>query len=222
VLEQLARPTDRRCPIGRASAECVKVLYDHYKISQSAQRGASHFQPFMLNFPRLHSLVLKFFLRMWQDSESRMDDFERLSYLVRSQVRMTLEDEQNKTWLDLERDFIGSDYRNIRDVQMEMIDKEDGLLERPAVSALRDKVKNEAIDVMTEQRIICMQQGAWFNASLVLTPGIDVTARASQSRPHRFVRLSANRRTLAWGEYAQRLTEKPDYDDLKEKSRFEP
>lgn len=152
VLEQLARPSDRRCPLGRASAECVKILYEHYKISQSAQRGASHFQPFMLNLPRLHSLVLKFFLRMWQDSESRIDDFERLSHLVRSQVRMTLHDEQNKTWLDLERDFIGSDYRNIRDVQMEMIDKEDGLLERPAVAALRHKVHHEAEEVMSEQR----------------------------------------------------------------------
>lgn len=65
---------------------------------------------------------------------------------------MTLQDEQNKTWLNLEQDFIGSDYRNIRDVQMEMIDKEDGLLDRPAVSALREKVKSEAQDVMSEQR----------------------------------------------------------------------
>jgi hypothetical protein len=220
VMEQLARPTDRSCPIGRASAECVKILYDYYKISQSAQRGPSHFQPFMLNFPRLHSFVLKFFLRMWQDSESRLDDFERLSYLVRSQVRITLDDEQSKTWLDLERDFLGSDYRNIRDVQMEMIDKEDGLLERPAISVLRDKVKQEAVEVMLEQRVICMQQGAWFNAAHVLTPGMDVSVRASTSRPHRFVRLSPNRRTLAWAEYPQRLEEKPTFESLKDKSEL--
>lgn len=189
VLEQLARPADRRCPIGKASAECVKVLYDHYKISQSAQRGASHFQPFMLNFPRLHSLVLKFFLRMWQDSESRLDDFERLSYLVRSQVRQTLADEHSKTWLDLEHDFLGADYRYIREGQMEMIDKEDGLLERPAVAALRAKVGHEAYEVMAEQRVICMQQGGWFNTAHVLKSGIDVTTRANPTRPHRFVRL---------------------------------
>lgn len=152
VLEQLARPAERRCPLGKASAECVKVLYEHYKISQSAQRGASHFQPFMLNFPRVHSLVLKFFLRMWQDSESRLDDFERLSYLVRSQVRVSLADEHTKSWINLEHDFLGAEYRNIRDRQMEMIDKEDGILERPAMAALREKANREAYDVLAEQR----------------------------------------------------------------------
>jgi hypothetical protein len=63
-----------------------------------------------------------------------------------------------------------------------------------------------------------MQQGAWFNASHVLTPGIDVTTKASHSRPHRFLRLSLNRRVLAWGEYAQRPAEKPSYDSLKDNS----
>lgn len=153
VLEQQARPAERRCPLGRASAECVKILYDHYKLSQTGtQRGAAHFTPFMLNFPRLHTLVLKFFLRMWHDSESRVDDFERLSYLVSSQVRLTLKDEHTKTWLNLENDFLGTDYRNIRDCQMEMIDKEDGLLERPAVVDLRNKVSREAQEVMADQR----------------------------------------------------------------------
>lgn len=153
VLEQQARPAERRCPLGRASAECVKILYDHYKISQKGdQRGAAHFTPFMLNFPRLHTLVLKFFLRMWHDSESRVDDFERLSYLVSSQVRLTLQDEDAKTWLNLEKDFLGTDYRNIREGQMEMIDKEDGLLERSAVVDLRNKVAREAQEVMADQR----------------------------------------------------------------------
>lgn len=45
------------------SAECVRILCDHYKIPQAGQQVPSHFQPFLLNFPRLHSLVLRFFLR---------------------------------------------------------------------------------------------------------------------------------------------------------------
>ncbi|TXT13206.1 hypothetical protein VHUM_01607 [Vanrija humicola] len=216
VLEQLARPVERRCPLGKASAECVKVLYEHYKISQSAQRGASHFQPFMLNFPRVHSLVLKFFLRMWQDSESRLDDFERLSYLVRSQVRVSLADEHTKSWINLEHDFLGAEYRNIRDRQMEMIDKEDGILERPAMAALREKSNREAYDVLAEQRVMCMQQGSWFNAAQVLAPGIESTTRATLARPLRFVRLSPNRRLLAWGEFSERTSHTPTFESLKE------
>lgn len=218
VLEQQARPEDRRCPIGRASAECVKVLYDHYKISQSASRGSSHFQPFMLNFPRLHSLVLKFFLRMWQDSESRLDDFERLSYLVTSQVRLTLANEHTKTWLNLENDFLGTDYRNIRDGQMEMIDKEDGLLERAAVNDLREKVRREAYEVVSDQRLLCMMQGSWFNAAHVLVPGIEQASRPTPSKPLRFVRLSQDQQTLHWGEFVERSTVPPSYEQLKYKS----
>lgn len=218
VLEQQARPEDRRCPIGRASAECVKVLYDHYKISQSASRGSAHFQPFMLNFPRLHSLVLKFFLRMWQDSESRLDDFERLSYLVTSQVRLTLAHEHTKTWLNLENDFLGTDYRNIRDGQMEMIDKEDGLLERPAVNDLREKVRREAYEVVSDQRLLCMMQGSWFNAAHVLVPGIEQASRPTPSKPLRFVRLSQDQQTLHWGEFVERSAIPPSYEQLKYKS----
>ena len=45
------------------SAECVKILCEHYKISQAGHHAPSHFQLFLLNFFRLHHLVLKFFLR---------------------------------------------------------------------------------------------------------------------------------------------------------------
>ncbi|GMK55300.1 hypothetical protein CspeluHIS016_0203560 [Cutaneotrichosporon spelunceum] len=216
VLEQQARPVDRRCPIGRASAECVKILNDHYKITQSSQRSLTHFTPFMLNFPRLHSLVMKFFLRMWHDSESRLDDFDRLSYLVASQVRQTLAEEHTKTWLNLERDFLGTNYRDIREGQMEMIEKEDGLLERGAVVALRGKVSKEATEVMSDQRVICMMRGSWFNAVNVLATGVDQMAHSSPSRPLRFVMLSPDKRTLAWSAFAARPKETPVFASLKE------
>jgi hypothetical protein len=216
VLEQQARPVDRRCPIGRASAECVKILNDHYKIQQSSQRSPTHFTPFMLNFPRLHTLVMKFFLRMWHDSESRQDDFDRLSYLVASQVRQTLAEEHVKTWLNLERDFLGTNYRNIREGQMEMIEKEDGLLERGAVVALRGKVGKEATEVMSDQRVICMMRGSWFNAVHVLAAGIDQMAHSSANRPLRFVMLSPDKRTLAWNAFATRPKDTPTLASLKE------
>ena len=46
-----------------ASAECVKILCEHYKIAQAGHHVPPAFQLFLLNFPRLHSLVLKFFIR---------------------------------------------------------------------------------------------------------------------------------------------------------------
>lgn len=89
---------------------------------------------------------------MWSDSESRTADFDRLSMLVRTQVRLTLAGEAIKTWLNLERDFLESEYRAIRDRQMEMLEKEDGLLTRTSVKELKSKLAREAYSVVTDQR----------------------------------------------------------------------
>ena len=89
---------------------------------------------------------------MWQESESRLSDIERVSFLVRSQLHLSLADESGKTWLHLEHDFLETDYREIRDRQMELLEKEDGMLSRPAIRELKDKLGREAYMVMTEQR----------------------------------------------------------------------
>ena len=91
-------------------------------------------------------------IRMWTDSESRLPDFDRLALLIRIQVRLSLADETTKTWLHLEKDFLEADYRTIRDRQMEMLEKEDGILARPSVRELKDKLGKEAYDVLAEQR----------------------------------------------------------------------
>jgi engulfment/cell motility protein 1 len=106
----------------------------------------------MLNFPRLHQLVLRFFLRMWHESGSKVDDLGRVSFLVRSQIRLSLADEASKTWLHLERDFLETPYAVIRERQMEILDKEDGTMNRPAVKLLKEKLRKEAEQVMVEQR----------------------------------------------------------------------
>ena len=89
---------------------------------------------------------------MWHESESRLDDFGRLSFLVRSQIRLSLADEWQKTWLNLEQDFLESDYRTIRDRQLEMLEKEDGMLARSGVRELKERLQREAYEVMAEQR----------------------------------------------------------------------
>ncbi|RSH95186.1 hypothetical protein EHS25_000272 [Saitozyma podzolica] len=217
VMEQLARPGERRCPIGRASSECVKILCEHYKISQAGHHAPSHFQLFLLNFSRLHHLVLRFFIRMWAESESRLEDLARVTLLVHSQVRLSLEDEAGKTWLNLEKDLLESEYSVIRDRQMQMLEKEDGMMGRKAVRELREKVGGEAYEVMSEQRIGCMLQGAWFNAANVIVQGVTVSARPSSSKPLRFLRLSPNRRTIAWGDFATREPVKPSFESLRER-----
>lgn len=140
---------------------------------------------------------------MWADSESRLPDFDRLSFLVRTQTSLTLSDEASKTWLHLEKDFLEADYRSIRDRQMEMLEKEDGMLSKPSVKELREKLGIEAYGVLAEQRsaaqscarlmadgrVGCMLQGAWFNSSSVIVPGIISSHKAVPVKPLRYVKL---------------------------------
>jgi engulfment and cell motility protein 1 len=86
VLEQVSRPAERRCPLGRASNEVVELLAEHWAIyAGSAYAAPTAFQPFFLNFYKVHALALDFWLRMWTESGSSADDFGRVAALVRSQ-----------------------------------------------------------------------------------------------------------------------------------------
>lgn len=89
---------------------------------------------------------------MWHDSESRSNDFDKVSLLVRTQVRLTLADESSKTWLNLEKDFLEVDYRTVRDQQMHLLEKEDGMLAKSSIRELRNQLGKEAYDVVAEQR----------------------------------------------------------------------
>lgn len=89
---------------------------------------------------------------MWHESSSTVDDFSRLTFLIRSQIRLSLADEAIKSWLHLERDFLETPYSIIRERQMELLEKEDGMMVRPGIVSLRDKLARDAYEVLREQR----------------------------------------------------------------------
>jgi engulfment/cell motility protein 1 len=90
--------------------------------------------------------------RMWHESSSTIDDFPRLTFLIRSQIRLSLADEAIKSWLHLERDFLETPYTIIRERQMEMLEKEDGMMTNPGVLELRESLGRDAYEVLKEQR----------------------------------------------------------------------
>lgn len=140
---------------------------------------------------------------MWHESGSKVDDLGRVTFLVRSQIRLSLADEASKTWLHLERAFLETPYATIRQRQMDVLEKEDGTMNKSAIKLLREKLNAEAQDVMMEQRCVlliptvcadshrigCMLQGAWFNAATLIVNGLTPSHRASSQKPFRFVRL---------------------------------
>jgi hypothetical protein len=89
---------------------------------------------------------------MWHESESRTPDYTRLANLVRSQIFFSLADEPQATWLSLEQDLLESDYAVIRERQMEMLEKEDGMMLKEGVRSLREAIGREAYEVLSDQR----------------------------------------------------------------------
>lgn len=116
------------------------------KILLSADSTATTFQPLFLDFHRVHSLATHFFIRMWSESGATSGDFPRIVALVRSQyvdpiliiyishissrVKLALRKESTREWHEVEADFLESDYRDVRDRQMEQLELEDDLLSK--------------------------------------------------------------------------------------------
>jgi engulfment/cell motility protein 1 len=129
LIEQLSKPEERRCPIGRASNETAELLLDFYEVSDYAV--STHFQPLLLSFAYVHSLALRFFVRMWNDSAATVDDFARVSQVVRSQVDLVLADEERVFAKagEVERGFGGDvAYKAIRERMLKEVEQKDDLL----------------------------------------------------------------------------------------------
>lgn len=92
--------------------------------------------------------------RMWHESEAASVDFVRVSLLVRSHVSVALEDEASKSWLSLEQDLLDTEYRTIRERQMELLEKEDGMMDTDALRTLRYHIERDAVAVVQSQRCV--------------------------------------------------------------------
>ncbi|KAJ7574456.1 ELMO/CED-12 family-domain-containing protein [Mycena floridula] len=213
VLEQLSRPAERRCPIGRASNEVVELLAEHWSIFAPGYSTSTTFQPFFLDLYRVHSLATQFFLRMWVDSGAVVDksatdsDFARVATLVRSQVKVALRSENVRNWHEMEHDFLEVEYRAVRDRQMKELELEDDLLSKVPVRNLRAKIYKESYEFVRQQRIQCLLQGACRH------PGSKDSARRP-TRPWRFMRLDNGLKYLHYVDSAVKFPVRQGLEDL--------
>ncbi|EIW79328.1 hypothetical protein CONPUDRAFT_59390 [Coniophora puteana RWD-64-598 SS2] len=213
VLEQLSRPQERRCPIAKASNEVVELLSEHWAIFAPGYQTSTTFQPFFLNFYRVHTLATHFFLRMWNESGSAAGDFTRIAALARSQVNVALKRENVKEWHEVEHDFVESEYRAVRDRQMKELEAEDELLSKVPVRNLKEKLYKESFEFVRQQRIHCMMQGAWFMNAVPSNAGPkDVMRRPA--KPWRFMRLDNSSKYLNYVDSAVKFPVRNGIEDL--------
>lgn len=213
ILEQLSRPEERRCPVAKASNEIVELLSQHWTI-YAPTYSTSTFQPFFLNFPKVHCLALHFFLRMWNESGSAADDFSRISALTRSQIKVALQQESVRPWHEVEHDFLECEYRAVRDRQMQELEAGDDLLSRVPVRNLKEKLTRESAEFVRQQRIHCLLQGAWF------LNGVPTQHTGSARRPNgqwRFMRLDNGLKYLHYVDSPVKFDVRNGTEDLPER-----
>lgn len=217
VMEQSSRPLERRCPIARSSNEVVELLSEHWAIFAPGYSTSTTFQPFFLDFHKVHSLALQFFLRMWNESGSSVEDFTRIVALTRSQVKVALLGENVRPWHEVEQDFLESDYQAVRERQMKELEEEDDLLSKVPVRNLRAKLYKESYEFVLRQRIHCLMQGAWLTNAIPLTsPGPRDTVRRP-ARPWRFLRLDSSLKYMHYVDSASKFPVRSGLEDLPER-----
>ncbi|KAF9454260.1 hypothetical protein P691DRAFT_809803 [Macrolepiota fuliginosa MF-IS2] len=212
VLEQLSRLGERRCPLGKASNEVVELLSVHWSIFAPGYSTSTTFQPFFLDFYRVHFLATRFFLRMWSESGAATGDFQRVVDLVRTQVKVALRSESVRPWHEVEHEFNESEYRAVRDRQMKELELEDDLLNKVPVRNLRAKLYKESYEFVRQQRIQCLLQGAWFVIALPQNAPREAIRRPS--RPWRFMRLDSGLKYLHYVDSAVKFPVRNGLEDL--------
>ncbi|KAN0121039.1 ELMO/CED-12 family domain containing protein [Russula decolorans] len=210
VQEQNSRSPQRRCPLARASNEVVELLSEYWGVLAPGYATSPVFQPFFLNFYKVHALSANFFLQMWNESGAAIGDFARVVALVRSQVKVALRQEHLRPWHEMVQDFSESEYRGVRDRQMKELEDEDDLPSKIPVRNLRAKLYKESKEFVRQQRIHCLLQGSWFlNAVPISAP-----APRRPARQWRFMRLDNSLKHLHYVDSHTKFPVRSGLEDL--------
>ncbi|EAW13572.1 ELMO/CED-12 family protein [Aspergillus clavatus NRRL 1] len=223
LLEQSAKPTEKRCPIARASLEVTSILYEHFEIDKSDIEDSKNdlvldsrsnldklFKPLLLHWTRLHVAALHAFVRLWKVTGADVLDFEKIAELVRILVESIVGGApRTKDVQDVEEEIVNFDYHRLRELQMDLLEFTYEDAWRQHLRQVRDELQHEALQFIKEQRIRCLLEGCWFP---IVTNESGVVAAGNI--PHRYVQLSHNRRFLHYGDFESVINSKVDLDAL--------
>lgn len=224
LKEQLSRPEDRRCPLASASSAVLLAVSEHFDVPQGASTSPTVAQPCLLRFFDCHALALAFFVRIWTDSGAKQDDFARILTLTKSQISASLgaRGDKDRTWFAIRREFLGADYKAVRDRAVKENDLDEELGAKAPVKSLKGRLYADSFEFVRAQRIMCLHEGAWFKVpSAGAGQGNGNGRKVGQAaKGWRFYRLAANRKTLHYLEAAERGAVRGGLDDLPNKGKL--
>jgi engulfment and cell motility protein 1 len=234
LMEQSIAPEEKRCPIAQASLMTTLIMYEHFEIDKVEEEESknymaldsrSHhfekaFKPLLLHWSKLHVATLYAFLRLWKAAGAEATDFNKIADVVRILVESIVGGaERSKTIEEVEKEMAAADLRQLRQLQMEIQDLQFEDVWGHHLRSSKEEVQSEATQLMSEQRIRCMEAGQWFpleNEYMQDDMSGPVREMAHPSH-YRFVRLALDRRYLHWGDFEQQEDPWPTIDQLLDK-----
>ena len=234
LMEQSIAPEEKRCPIAQASLTMTLILFEHFEVEKNEEedsktylalesRSANFeraFKPLLLHWSRLHVAGLYSFLRLWKAAGAETSDFHKIADVVRILVESIVGGaDRSKTIEEVEKEMAAMDLRQIRQLQMEIQDLQFDDIWGQHLQSSKEEVQSEATQLMSEQRIRCMEAGQWFPleneyVEQDMSGPVRESIRPSQ---YRFVRLATDRRFLHWGDFEHQEDPWPTTDQLPDK-----
>ncbi|KAL8730659.1 MAG: hypothetical protein Q9166_003972 [cf. Caloplaca sp. 2 TL-2023] len=232
LLEQSTLPPKTRCPIARASLAVTIILYDHFDIERSdlddargylaLETKSSYdkiFRPLILQWSRLHLAGLQAFYRLWKVTGAEREDFLKLVELVRILLDTVVGSAKRDTSIQKVEERI-QEYKceRLRELQMEHLQLAYEDTWGHHLQQVRDELNHEALQFMKEQRIRCLLNGAWFTNGQGFRGEPDPVTQQKvdrpQASPHRYAKLSHNRRYLHYADFDVKGDQDLDLDSL--------
>ncbi|BGP56587.1 hypothetical protein JCM8202v2_004213 [Rhodotorula sphaerocarpa] len=193
-----------RIPLSTISNIVLRLLLDHLVPAQTVGSGSTPSTSYLFRFNECHALGVQCFQHLWEDSQSGVQDLERLTRMTKSQIVMVLDQDSGKSWFRVRQEFAGATYAAIRDRQLRDLASDHALLATPKSQAIKARLYAEAYERVSRQRIAAMEAGAWFRLADSSTAS---NGKPESPRPRdpseiawRFYRLSADHRSLHWAD----------------------
>ena len=241
LLEQASQPTEKRCPIAKASLIVTAVLYEHFEVDKMEAEDSKNylalesrtnfdkiFKPLLLHWSRLHVAGLHAFWRLWKATGAQNpEDFMKMVELVRILFESVVGGApRGKGIEDIEKELADFSLERLRKLQMELLELTYEDVWGPMLTGVREELQNEAVQFLKEQRIRCLLAGAWFPVSMeypkdteMINGGPVKASDLHRNVPasYRFIKLSHNRRYLHYADFDEMAKRAPDLDELPDK-----
>ena len=211
------------------------VLFEHFDVERmeiedsksylALESRANYdkiFKPLLLHWSRLHVAGLHAFFRLWKATGAEVDDFAKIVELVRILIESVVGGaDRTKSVEEIENELAAFEYKKLRELQMELLDLTYEDVWGEHLSGAREELQAEALQFVKEQRIRCLLAGAWFVNNVHDTefggPVPEPDTDHGNFSNYRFVRLSANRKFLHWGDYDDTEGPVPTIANLEDK-----